>query len=94
MVSASIVTYHTELTELQRCMECLLAVSDMAWVMIVDNGEESRISDFLASVFPEEMETRRVRYTAEPNRGYGAVLNKSNNSNSPATAPKTCWYKL
>lgn len=75
MVSASIVTYHTELTELQRCMECLLAVSDMDWVMIVDNGEESRISAFLASVFPREMENRRVRYTAEPNRGYGAGHN-------------------
>ncbi len=75
MITASIVTYHTELTELKRCMECLLAVGDLEWVMVVDNGEESRISAFLASTFPGEMERRRVRYTSEPNRGYGAGHN-------------------
>ena len=75
MLTASVVTYHTEPEELRRCLHSLLAAPALAWVTVVDNGREPRIADFLRSAFAAESASGRIRYRAAQNRGYGAGHN-------------------
>lgn len=71
MLSVSIVTYHTALEELDRCLKCLLASARVEWVMIVDNGGETeRIGKHCT-----ELQESRVQYLAHSNVGYGAGHN-------------------
>lgn len=70
MISASIVTYHTEPEELSRCLSSLLASDTITWIHVVDNGSDSRVCNLCA-----QLEDSRVSYSAHPNRGYGAGHN-------------------
>lgn len=71
MITASIVTYRTSITELDRCLHCLLESARIEWVMIVDNGgEPERIGKYC-----NELEDARVKYVANSNVGYGAGHN-------------------
>ena len=71
MLSVSIVTYHTAIEELDRCLKCLLASARVEWVMIVDNGGEAeRIGKYC-----EGLQETRLQYFAHSNVGYGAGHN-------------------
>lgn len=71
MITASIVTYHTPIPELDRCLHCLLASARVEWVLVVDNGgEEDRLGKYC-----EELHEARVKYLAHTNVGYGAGHN-------------------
>lgn len=69
MVSVSIVTYHTPLSELDTCLRSL-AAPEVSRIYIVDNGSEDRIRDWAAR-------HQQVTYIASDNRGYGAGHNQA-----------------
>lgn len=68
----SIVTYKTDLTELATCLDCL-ASECVNCIVVVDNGDESRIKDFLSECYPN------VIYIGCDNVGYGAGHNRGIN---------------
>lgn len=69
-VNVSIVTYHTDLDELRRCLDSLR--SDVVGeIYIVDNGAEQRIADFCRD------SQVKVTYIASTNRGFGAGHNQA-----------------
>lgn len=69
ILSASIVTYHTETKELADCLD-MLATASVPIVYVIDNGNEQRIKDIC-------MSRQYVIYMAESNIGYGAAHNKA-----------------
>lgn len=72
MLSASIVTYHTDESELTECLNSL-AASPVDKIYIADNGREQRIKQ-IADTHPAKPE-----YIPLPNRGYGAGHNAAMN---------------
>ena len=71
MLTASIVTYHTSIPELDRCLKCLIASARVEWVLIVDNGgEPDRIGKYC-----QELGNPRIQYLAYTNVGYGSGHN-------------------
>lgn len=66
MLTVSIVTYRTDLQELDRCLDSL-AGAGVERIYIVDNGQESRTRDYAGS--------RGTEYIGLPNPGYGAGHN-------------------
>lgn len=75
MISVSIVAYKTPLDEIDRCVHCLLASELVAWVMIVDNGQDSGLAKFCSKNYDE-----RVKYVAHENKGYGSGHNVAINA--------------
>lgn len=71
MMTASIVTYHTAIEELDRCLKSLLASDLVSWVMVIDNGEEPERIGHYCKTYADD----RIRYVAHPNTGYGAGHN-------------------
>ena len=71
MVTVSIVTYHTDLEELARCLDSLNAQS-VSLITVVDNASEERMRRFVA-----DRGDARLRYIASENRGYGAGHNQA-----------------
>lgn len=69
-VNVSIVTYHTDLAELRRCLASLRS-DRVGEIFVVDNGSERRIEDFC-----RESEVK-VTYIASENRGFGAGHNRA-----------------
>ncbi len=67
MIGVSIVTYHTSLDELGKCLSCLTSPR-ISQIFIVDNGSEKRIADFVCQY-------ENTVYIASENRGYGAGHN-------------------
>lgn len=66
-LTVSIVTYHTDIEELDRCLSCL--VSDrIAHIYIVDNGCEERLRRWAEG-------KPRLSYHAAANPGFGAAHN-------------------
>lgn len=71
MIAASIVTYKTDLNELQTCLDCLRLNKTITRIEIVDNSRSESIRDFVAANYAE------VEYTPSDNVGYGAANNIS-----------------
>lgn len=71
-LNVSIVTYHTDATELHTCLACLLGSTAVSRVDIIDNGREERLRQLA-----ESYRTPRLTYTPADNRGYGAGNNIS-----------------
>ncbi|MDE6393993.1 MAG: glycosyltransferase, partial [Duncaniella sp.] len=69
MVSVSIVTYHTPLSELDTCLRSL-ATPEVSRIYVVDNGRDALIRDWSAR-HPQ------VTYIPSDNRGYGAGHNQA-----------------
>lgn len=69
MVSVSIVTYHTPLSELDTCLRSL-AAPEVSHIYVVDNGRDERIRAWAAG-HPQ------VIYIPSDNRGYGAGHNQA-----------------
>ena len=69
MVSVSIVTYRTPLSELDTCLASL-ACPEVSRIYIVDNGRDKRIRDWSA-------DKPKVIYIPSDNRGYGAGHNQA-----------------
>lgn len=69
MVTVSIVTYYTDLVELQKCLDSLTSplVSN---VFIIDNSNQKYIADFCHNYKPIN-----ITYIGSPNKGYGAGHN-------------------
>lgn len=67
MLTASIVTYHTDEEELRACLNSLSSPL-LSKIYIVDNGREDRLRRFAAE-YPD------VEYIPADNRGYGAGHN-------------------
>lgn len=67
MVSVSIVTYKTDLTELQKCLESLRS-DRIGRIYIVDNSQEDYLKEFCK-------EYHIVQYIPSENVGYGAAHN-------------------
>lgn len=68
IITASIVTYHTPLSDLDSAFESL-AGADLVWV--IDNGRSREIADRC------RQEGRRVIYRGDVNKGYGAGHNRA-----------------
>ncbi len=67
MLTVSIVTYKTELSELELCMDSLGAKS-VGRIYVIDNASEKRIEEFCKG-------RKNVEYYPRPNLGYGAGHN-------------------
>lgn len=67
MVTASIVTYHTDPSELTDCLACLSAPA-VGRIYVVDNSSSPAISQLVSG-------NDKVQYIAAQNRGYGAGHN-------------------
>lgn len=67
MVSVSIVTYHTPLSELDTCLKSLES-PEVTRIYVVDNGRDAAIRDWATS-------HPKVIYIPSANRGYGAGHN-------------------
>lgn len=67
MLTVSIVTYHTDESELRSCLQSL-ASAEVGRIFIVDNGEEERIRA-LAAQYP------KTEYMSLPNPGFGTAHN-------------------
>ncbi len=67
-INASIVTYHTEESELSHCLDLLSSSSSVDRIFIIDNASEESIRQ-IALRYP------KVTYTAERNVGYGRAHN-------------------
>ena len=68
-LSVSIVTYHTDLNELDRCLQSL-KTPIVNIIHIIDNSSQQYIADFCKT-------KEKVIYTASENVGYGAGHNKA-----------------
>lgn len=66
MVTVSIVTYHTDIEELDRCLQSLSSPL-ISRIYIVDNGREERLREWA--------ERNHVAYLQADNPGYGAAHN-------------------
>ena len=66
-LTASIVTYHTDIAELEKCLSCLCS-DRIKRIDIIDNGNESRIRDWAKS-------QNKVNYQTANNPGFGAADN-------------------
>ena len=66
MITASIVTYHTDIDELDRCLSALDSPL-LERIYIIDNGKEERLKAWAAD--------KNVIYIAADNTGYGAAHN-------------------
>ncbi len=79
MLNISIVTYHTDLSELQLCLDSLRSEL-ITNIFIVDNGAEKRIENFCTTL-------PKVKYIPNKNTGYGAghniAIRQSINLNIP-----------
>lgn len=71
MISASIVTYHTDHEELNTCLNCIKECREISAVEIVDNSRDNSIELFIRENFPD------IIYTPNENVGYGAANNLS-----------------
>ena len=69
MVSISIVTYNTELEELNQCFKSLTS-SIVDKIYVVDNSSQNYINEFCSK-------NANVVYIASPNVGYGSAHNKA-----------------
>lgn len=69
MLTASVVTYHTSLNELEQCFNSLASSGLVSKLYVVDNGEEERIRQFCSSA-PLQCDCIPL-----PNPGYGAAHN-------------------
>ena len=67
MITASIVTFHTKILDLERVLTCVLQ-SSISKLYIIDNASEDLIKDFVEK-YPI------VEYIANINNGYGAGHN-------------------
>ena len=68
-MTVSIVTYNTDLSELDCCLSCLSASCvDRIW--IIDNSSSAQISDHVSG-----LDDQRITYIPAENRGYGAGHN-------------------
>lgn len=67
MITASIVTYHTNLNDLQRLIKCVLNTS-IKKLYIVDNASEKKIQEWSEKY-------SIIEYIASANNGYGAGHN-------------------
>ncbi|MDE6854024.1 MAG: glycosyltransferase [Muribaculaceae bacterium] len=68
-VDVSIVTYHTDESELRKCLDVLLAETTVRRVHVVDNSSMQYIAVLCAECGD------RVTYTPHPNTGYGDAHN-------------------
>ena len=68
-IDASIVTYHTDPDELSKCLDSLLASTEVGRVHIVDNSSDDATARLCRRYGP------RVTYTPHPNTGYGDAHN-------------------
>ncbi len=68
MITASIVTYHTPLPEIDKVLSCL-AVSEVEKVYVIDNSRDKAMSDHLSG-------NPFVEYIASDNVGYGGAHNQ------------------
>lgn len=68
-IGVSIVTYHTEASELRKCLECLISEKSVDSIHVIDNSSMDYISDICA------IYGNKVIYTAHPNTGYGDAHN-------------------
>lgn len=66
-LNVSIVTYHTDLEELLRCLNSLRS-DVVSTIFIVDNSSQQRIRDLVCGI-------DKVRYIASENVGYGSAHN-------------------
>lgn len=67
MITASIVTFHTNLTDLKRVFDCVLQ-SVISKLYVIDNGSENSIKEFVEQY-------SIVEYISNINNGYGAGHN-------------------
>lgn len=66
-LTVSIVTYHTNLNELDKCISCLES-DRISHIYIIDNGKEDRISEWARN-------KPKISYHAANNPGFGAAHN-------------------
>lgn len=71
MIAVSIVTYMTDLSELETCLQCVFSCSDITRVDIIDNSSQEYIREFIENKFPQ------ANYLPSENIGYGAANNIS-----------------
>ncbi|WP_251623348.1 glycosyltransferase [Odoribacter lunatus] len=67
MLTASIVTYHTLHTDLQRLIKCV-EQSDVKVLFVIDNSSNDELRDFVSN-------TPKIRYIHSVNLGYGSAHN-------------------
>ena len=67
MITVSIVTFHTAIEELQKCLQSLTS-SHIECIFIIDNSQEDYIRTFCAT-------QPKVEYIPQDNIGYGAAHN-------------------
>ncbi len=67
MITGSIVTFHTDRSELQRLIGCVMQ-SDIALLFIIDNSSNDELRDFVGC-------DPRIKYIHSLNLGYGAGHN-------------------
>ena len=67
MITVSIVTFHTAIEELQKCLQSLTS-SHIECIFIIDNSQEDYIRAFCAT-------QPKVEYIPQDNIGYGAAHN-------------------
>lgn len=71
MIRASIVTYNTDLDELETCLRCIEQCPQITAVDIIDNSENVDIFTYINKNFPD------VIYIPNTNIGYGGAHNIS-----------------
>ena len=67
MITVSIVTFHTAIEELQKCLQSLTS-SHIECIFIIDNSQEDYIRTFCAT-------QPKIEYIPQDNIGYGAAHN-------------------
>ena len=82
MITASIVTHHTDPTELDRCASLVLRSPEVAHLYIIDNSRDLSLRDMVEKIANRIRESARadeaadrISYTHVENRGYGAGHN-------------------
>ncbi|MCR8872908.1 glycosyltransferase [Phocaeicola barnesiae] len=68
MITASIVTFHTKISDLERVFACVLRSTIICKLYVIDNGSEDSIKEFVEQ-YPI------VEYIRNINNGYGAGHN-------------------
>lgn len=69
IADVSIVTYHTEESELRKCLDTLVAETSVGIIHVIDNSSMPYIADICNEY------NGRVTYTGHPNTGYGDAHN-------------------
>ncbi len=82
MITASIVTHHTDPTELDRCASLVLQSPEVSHLYIIDNSRDHSLRDTVEKIADRIRRSARVgdvsdriSYTHVENRGYGAGHN-------------------